>query len=409
MKILHIISQSPDFTGSGKFIQEIIRQSTRAGHENYLLAGAQADFELDPCLIPASHCSFVRFDNKDLDFPIPGMSDIMPYQSTVFSTLKGDRLSAYKKVFEKKIAAAIEKFTPDVLHTHHLWLVSAIARKAAPHISMITTCHGTCLRQHHLAPHIGGEIQKELSRIDRIIALSRDQKRQIGKTLGGDPDRIAVISGGYNQDCFYPAAKADDGMVQMLYAGKLSVAKGVPWLLKSLLRIKQMPFTLHIAGNAAAEQKQLCLKLADKLGDRVIYHGPLSHQDLSDLMRKAHIFILPSFYEGLPLVLTEALACGCRLVTTALPGVHELFKTPHPGMVTLVDLPELETIDAPFKKDEHRLEERLSRVLSESIRSVLQNPSPDQAFIGQTVSQYTWTKIFARIESLYKDLTATVT
>jgi hypothetical protein len=78
-------------------------------------------------------------------------------------------------------------------------------------------------------------------------------------------------------------------------------------------------------------------------------------------------------------------------------------------MVTLVDLPELETIDAPFKKDEHRLEERLSRVLSESIRSVLQDPSPDQAFIGQTVSQYTWTKIFARIESLYKDLTATVT
>ena len=33
--------------------------------------------------------------------------------------------------------------------------------------------------------------------------------------------------------------------------------------------------------------------------------------------------VLPSFYEGVPLVLAEAAACGCRLVATALPGVRE--------------------------------------------------------------------------------------
>ncbi|MDZ7663922.1 MAG: glycosyltransferase [Desulfotignum sp.] len=50
------------------------------------------------------------------------------------------------------------------------------------------------------------------------------------------------------------------------------------------------------------------------LKEKAIYHGPLSHDDLGDLLRHAHVFVLPSFYEGLPLVLMEALACGCRLV-----------------------------------------------------------------------------------------------
>ena len=103
MKILHIISQSPDFTGSGKYIQEIIRQGAGRGHDNYLLAGAQADFNMSPSLIARDHTIFVRFDGIDLGFPIPGMSDTMPYKSSVFSMLDEKKLSAYRMAFEKKI------------------------------------------------------------------------------------------------------------------------------------------------------------------------------------------------------------------------------------------------------------------------------------------------------------------
>ena len=40
-------------------------------------------------------------------------------------------------------------------------------------------------------------------------------------------------------------------------------------------------------------------------------------------MRRCAVCVLPSFYEGVPLVLVEAAACGCRIVATALPGVIE--------------------------------------------------------------------------------------
>ncbi|MDA3918584.1 MAG: glycosyltransferase [Deltaproteobacteria bacterium] len=404
MKILHIISQSPDFTGSGKYIQEIILQSAKNGYDNFLLAGAQADFKISPSVIARDHTLFVRFDGMDLGFPIPGMSDIMPYQSSVFSLLDKDILSAYRMAFEKKIKAAINRFKPDLIHTHHLWIVSALTRQIAKDIPMVTTCHGTGLRQHYNCPEISKEIIPDLQQIDRIIALSCDQKQLIVKALSIDPQQISIISGGYNKERFYDEPKSFEGTVELLYAGKISAPKGVPWLLKSLYLIRELPFRLHLAGNANDEKKLLCLSLADRLGPKAIYHGSLSHEDLSALMRKAHIFILPSFFEGLPLVLLEALACGCRIITTALPGVHEIFKTDHPGMVRLVQLPILETIDKPFKKNEKAMEKDLSITMAEFISLVEKHPQPDMAYVQSISSVFTWEKIFTKIALIYGDL-----
>ncbi len=404
MKILHIISQAPDFTGSGKFIRELIRQGTRNSHENYLVAGVQTGFEMPEALIEKDHCLFVRFDGKDLDYPIPGMSDVMPYQSSVFSKLDMTDMIAYQRVFEDKIGRAVDRFQPDLLHTHHLWVVSALARRIAPNIPMVTTCHGTCLRQHSLCPHISRAITKDLQKIDRIIALSSDQKQIIVNTIKADPLTIRVISGGYNPACFFYEPKSFDGVVELVYAGKLSLAKGVPWLLKSLERIKDMPFRLHMAGSSSGKEKQLCLDLAGKLGSKVIYHGPLSHERLGELMRRSHIFVLPSFFEGLPLVLMEALACGCRIITTALPGVKELFGTDHDTMVKMMDLPELKTIDTPFEKDKDKLESCLAKLLKSGIEEILQSVEPDMAYVRLATGQFTWEKIFSKIQNQYIQL-----
>jgi hypothetical protein len=178
MRILHLISQTPDFTGSGKFIQQLIAQSKKKGHDNFLVAGAQPDFELPSDLIEKDRCMFVRFNSAEIDYAIPGMSDIMPYQSTVFSTMCQADLAVYRQVFEQTIKTAVTRFKPDIVHTHHLWMLSALVRKTVPDLPMVTTCHGTCLRQHHLCPHISEKITKDLKSINTIVALSRKAKRK---------------------------------------------------------------------------------------------------------------------------------------------------------------------------------------------------------------------------------------
>ena len=118
-------------------------------------------------------------------------------------------------------------------------------------------------------------------------------------------------------------------------------------------------------------------------------------------MRRSHVFVLPSFYEGLPLVLMEALACGCRIVATALPGVRALFDPGHDTMVRLIDLPALKTIDTPYEKDIAGLETLLAQTLKQSIQEITLNAAPDKAYACSAASSFTWEKIFSRVQDVY--------
>ncbi|MBF0258435.1 MAG: glycosyltransferase family 4 protein [Desulfamplus sp.] len=448
MKILHIISQSPDFTGSGKYIQAILKCSAENGHDNFLVAGVQSnelqgDFVLNSEIIPYEKTMFVRFNgiglkgvelkSVDLDYPLPGMSDVMPYKSTIFSTLTPSQITDYENAFARVIKEAVDKFNPDIIHSHHLWIVSALTRELMPDIPMVTTCHGTCLRQFALCENIGRRISLSIKKIDRIMALSNYQKQQIMQIHNIDSEKIDVVGGGYDEKLFSFAQKSSPPPVEILYAGKLSLSKGVPWLLKSFKKISNQNYLqdregnsnsnsflphwhLHLAGGGSGLEKDECLELANEL-DKVTVHGALSHEELASLMKKSHLFILPSFFEGLPLVLMEAIACGCRVITTSLPGTCEVLGScdsallessdseisgnSNNNMVTLVELPEIETVDKPYVRDLEELETRLCEHIVEVIKNLITNPEPNQKQIEILTQNYTWNGVFKRIESVY--------
>lgn len=401
MRILHLISQIPNFTGSGKYLQAIIKCASAKGHENFLVAGLQGDFRLPSSVITDRNCRYIMFDGKDLDFPIPGMSDVMPYRSSIFSTLTSQQLAAYQDTFKNFIQEAVRAFQPDILHSHHLWIASSVARDCLPDIPMVTTCHSTCLRQYNLCPTIGRVMSRNFRKIDGIMALSAFQKQEIIDIHDIAPERIEVVGGGYDGDIFYPGQKSLTGPVRILYAGKLSRSKGVPWLLQALRPLEDLPWTLDLAGDGSGVEKQLCLDLAAQWGSRVVIHGSVDHDRLARLMRMAHIFILPSFSEGLPLVLMEALACGCRIIATALPGIREILGGSYNRMVQLVGIPELETVDTPYDKDLQHLEDLLVTAVRRGIAEVVEKGEPDMAFIKRMTAGSTWGEVFARIDSLY--------
>lgn len=402
MRILNILSQMPDFTGSGKTVQAIMRQSCARGHENFLVAGIQDDFKLDPALLPPDHTEFVRFNHGDLDFRLPGMSDVMPYPSTVFSSMTKDQIGRYDAAFRHVLQKARKKFRPDLIHTHHLWIVSKIARHTFQDLPMVTSCHGTCLRQHVLCTELNLDIGNAMADIDAVLCLSRHQKQQIIDIHKIDPEKLHVVGAGFEKKLFYCEPKPEKGPVQIVYAGKLSRAKGVPWLLTALKKVTGPNFCLHLAGAGTGREKQECLALAAELGSRVKVHGPLSHESLARLMRRSHLFVLPSFFEGLPLVLMEALSSGCRILTTALPGTREIFEETKSGMVDLLELPTLKTVDTPFPKDMPALKKALAHALEISITKADQNRQPDLAQVNKLASAYTWEGVFSKMEEIYK-------
>jgi len=401
MDILHVISQHPASTGSGIYLQNLLRQAVAAGHRNFLVAGVTAGGI--PVLdgIDGLSCRFVTFNGGDLDFVIPGMSDVMPYASSCFSELTTGEIERYERVFAEKISKVAHCFAIDIVHSHHLWLVSAVARRTLPGLPMVTSCHSTDLRQFVKCPHLRDNVLAECRKIDRIIALSTGQADQIVSLYGIDPERIDVLGSGFDDRLFTFSEKTEQGPVQLLYAGKLSYAKGVDWLLRVCASLDADDVHLHLVGAGFGEEGERCLDLARRLGERVTVHGTLSQSQLAELMRHCHVFILPSFYEGLPLVLLEALASGCRIVTTALPGCRELLAGAAADLVAFVDLEEMATIDQPDPGDWNKLDGRLEETIRDMVRRVAASPTPSLQEITAITGRAKWGLVFSRIEAAY--------
>lgn len=404
MRILHVLSQIPDFTGSGKTVQAILHQAEARGHENFLVAGIQQEFNQEQFFLPQEKTAFLEFNGNDLEFLLPGMSDVMPYPSTVFSTMSLEQLKRYETGFLNIFQQIKKRFAPELIHSHHLWIVSKLVRRVFPDTPMVASCHGTCLRQYALCPGAGREVHGELGALDAIFCLSESQKEAVQEIHGVNPEKLHVVGGGFDQEQFFPGIKPVEGPVEIVYAGKLSRAKGVPWLLRAMKLVNRDDFRLHLAGSGSGMENQECLELAAGLGARVMVHGALSHHDLAELMRKCHVFVLPSFFEGLPLVLMEALSSGCRLLTTDLPGTCEVLGERQADMVDLISLPPLETVDTPFERDWPALEKELAVALESVIGKSIRQRQPDIAQIKDLTSNYSWEKVFARMEAVYRQI-----
>jgi glycosyltransferase involved in cell wall biosynthesis len=401
MKILHLISQHPDSTGSGIYLRNIIREAARSGHENFLIAGLSDAGVPHIEGIDPNRCQFIHFGSKELDFIIPGMSDIMPYPSTPFRTLSDAQLDRYERCFAQAITTMVEKAEPDVIHSHHLWILTALTRRLFPDIPMVTSCHSTGLRQSVLCPHIKQQVLEPCRRIDRILALSCDQRDNIVATYGIDPQKISVVGGGFDDRVFSPKIKKTAPPVKMLYAGKLSFAKGVDCLLRAFNSLPDKDVELHLAGSGSGDEERYCLELASGLGKRVKVHGHIDQRKLAALMGDSHVFILPSFFEGLPLVLLEAVASGCRVITTDLTGCLELLDDADTNLVELVPLPPMAEIDRPAPVDISLIENRLILALQNMITRVRDKPTPALNNSRKVTHPFRWPTVCDRIFQAY--------
>lgn len=153
-----------------------------------------------------------------------------------------------------------------------------------------------------------------------------------------DWDKLSVVPMTVDVDRYHPAPDQVDGTagagepervegeLRLLYVGRLVPEKGLPLLLDALARLDAMglPLRLRLVG-AGPLHDELTRRAAERnLSDRVEFLGPVGQEDLPGLYRWADVFVLPSFQEGLPVVLMEALACGVPVVTTRVAGIPEL-------------------------------------------------------------------------------------
>ena len=180
-----------------------------------------------------------------------------------------------------------------------------------------------------------------------------------------EESRVRIAGTGYNDRIFFrKGEKPAADPVRLVFAGKVSQEKGVASLLCSLGRVKAEGKGLQLTlagGNGDEREMERIRSLADACPWPVAFTGRLPQEKLADVYNESHIFVLPSFYEGLPLTVMEALACGCQVVVTDLPGIRPFMETyvPH-APVFYVKPPRMRNTDQPFEEDLPAFERELA-------------------------------------------------
>ncbi|NHI91817.1 MAG: glycosyltransferase [Candidatus Lokiarchaeota archaeon] len=418
-KILRIICQRPFFTGSGVNLIELIKQTKKAGFEQFIIFGHPIGepYPLNKIIDPKFTLP-VYFDNEmtsekgEINFPVAGMSDRMPYDSTRFSEFDEKMLETYLSVFARKINKAIKIFDPNIIHSHHLWLITALCRVLHPKLPILGTCHNTALRQLVLANQLRN-FTKPIKYLNAISVLNDNQKQLVKKAFNFKnlevENKFYVVGTGFNTDIFYHLKQQKKSLhKKIIYVGKLSKAKGVPELIKAiqeLLKESNLDFELLLAGSGAGEEKDQILELSKGHKNKIRFLGQLNQQALAKYFRECELFILPSYFEGLPSVLIESLACGCNAIVTDLPGIKETITSTcgEFDQISYLPLPKMNSIDQPFEEDIEFFIKKIKEAIQYQLnQEKLANANP---IIPEKIkSNFSWKAIFEKYLEIYTKL-----
>ncbi|RLK63277.1 glycosyltransferase [Atopobacter sp. AH10] len=369
MKILHVIAQLPMKTGSGVYASNLIEGLEEKGYENAVIYGIQDPFKAE--FSEAIQKYPVKFLTEELPFPIVGMSDDMPYTASRYKDLKDDRFFSWKRAFLGQLERAKKDFCPDLVISHHLWCLTRLVKDVFFDRPVIGICHATDLRQAQNNPLLKKAYANDFSDLSQVIALSQKNIPLIGKTFGVDPSKIRIIPGGFDQLLFYEAKdEVEREEIKIFYGGKISHAKGVFELAAAFKQISQVfeKAHLYIVGNCSQEEEDELYQLAGQT-DRIHFAPAVEQKKFAAYLREMDIFALASYYEGVPLVAIEALACGTRVVVSAIAGLIETLEDDinDSSLIEYVDLPRMIGVDVPHPEDIDDYIDRLALALSRQI------------------------------------------
>ena len=398
MRILHVLAQLPIKTGSGVYFTNVI--------------DGLKDFKVEQAAIYATTPEYnfnfvdekfeVEFQGKDISFPIVGMSDIMPYDNTLYKNMTDEMIESWQKAFREKLIHARETFKPDVVITHHLWILSSMVCDIFENVKVLGVCHNTDIRQAEKNPAMKDKYVKSLGKLDKILALSSGVIDGIANIYNYPVGKIVNIGAGYNEKIFYPAEKYEkNDNVKILYAGKFDESKGFYELIKAfrLLEKKDTKVELELIGNLKEEDRPRVESLVGG-SKRIRIYNAVDQVHLGEIMRHKDIFILPSYFEGLGLIAVEALGSGLRVVATEIEGLIEFLgeKINNSEIIEYVKMPTIYDTDKAVEEEKPAFIERLVETLEVMIeRTRKERAIP--TYLLEEIEQHSWKK---KIETIYK-------
>ncbi|PIZ47228.1 hypothetical protein COY32_02030 [candidate division WWE3 bacterium CG_4_10_14_0_2_um_filter_41_14] len=217
--------------------------------------------------------------------------------------------------------------------TWWVWLFARIIKAKSVFIG-----HGTGFVSHEskLVRVISRFIDKTISawsvkRYDKVIVISSQTQQFFEKTL--KVTNTTLIPGGINTQLFTGSSERENTRPLVIsYIGRLIEAKGLFLLydaVKNLLKDKSLTrdIKLNIAGSGPIYNELRSRIAKDNLQNSIKMHGHITYESVPALLKNTHIFINPSFNEGLPRNVLEASASGCIVIATDVGSTRDIIDS----------------------------------------------------------------------------------
>ncbi len=218
---------------------------------------------------------------------------------------------------------------------------------------------------------------------DHVILVDPSQKPYFTQ-YGITGERTTVIRNGVNTELFQPPRTKlhDDGVIDFVYVGRLSLDKGVNILLDAFkeYHLRNPSSRLTLIGDGMMKfQLEGCVE-----DDSLRWLGPMQHADIASVLQKMDVFVIPQNIGGLGLSVLEAMSCGLPVVTTGIGETLRLLSDKEGILVRPQNVREV--VEAmTLLADDHKLR----RAMGESCRK-------------KVVKDYSWSSQLESIEGVYR-------
>jgi len=297
--------------GMQKFAYQLVKQIIASGHEVYLFHFNKSEYDINKLeFFSAEEQKHI----KSFVIPFPH-SNNLPfhyfYESRKYAGLLADELTKiideidfiFVQGFCSSALPDISKrkgFPPVALHLHGLEMFqSSPSLKAGFSKYMFRT-----------------EAKANLSKADYTISFGGKLTPLLEKFV--KKKQIWEIPGGIEESWFTPNTRQKDSKVHFVFVGRYERRKGITELNTALkMLLPTGGFTFDFVGPIPEEHKINAPEIR--------YHGQLSTEaDIKNILSKADVLVCPSYAEGMPYVIMEAMACGLAIIATDVGAVSLL-------------------------------------------------------------------------------------
>lgn len=266
-----------------------------------------------------------EYELKLFDYNFPQKSYVKGTKLKNIFYIFGQRKALSKRLMQDNETVLNIHTSREFLFLKDVYLAKLAARKY--HVPTVLTVHvGDIATVFNRIRPLEKHLIKYMNRyIDKTVFLSQKIRNQF-ISEGLDPAKGEVLYNFHYLDSISETEKLQrTAHIHLLYVGAIHREKGIIELLTALYQLYDLDFQLDLCGKLTdLSIKSEYSSLLSNLGNKVTEHGYVSGKEKTALFERADVLVLPSYHEGMPLVVLEALAGGCAVISTKVGATPEI-------------------------------------------------------------------------------------